>query len=80
MSEETQFEVSGFTLEPAAFGKWVAILAASPLFEGQHLSTVNINNTRTSMLKEVSGALRPTWSFSLVSVMAASPATTEAKP
>jgi MSHA biogenesis protein MshI len=79
-SDEAQFEISGFTLEPASFGKWVAILAASPLFEGQHLSTVNINNTRTSMLKEVSGALRPTWSFSLVSVMAASPATTEAKP
>lgn len=80
MSEETQFEVSGFTLEPASFGKWVAILAASPLFEGQHLSTVNINNTRTSMLKEVSGALRPTWSFNFVSVMAAPVVATEAKP
>ena len=79
-SDEAQFEISGFTLEPAALGKWVAILAASPLFEGQHLSTVNIDNARTSMQEAVSGTLRPTWSFSLVSVMAASPATTEAKP
>jgi Tfp pilus assembly protein PilN len=79
-SDEAQFEISGFTLEPAALGKWVAILAASPLFEGQYLSTVNINNTRTSMLKEVSGALRPTWSFNFVSVMAAPVAATEAKP
>jgi MSHA biogenesis protein MshI len=79
-SDEAQFEVSGFTLEPAAFGKWVALLAASPLFEGEHLSTVNIDNARTSMQEAVSGALRPTWSFSLVSVMAAPPATTEAKP
>jgi MSHA biogenesis protein MshI len=80
MSDEAQFEISGFALEPAALGKWVAILAASPLFEGQYLSTVNINNARTSMLEEVSGALRPTWSFNLVSVMAAPVATREAKP
>ena len=79
-SDETQFEVTGFTLEPAALSKWVAILAASPLLEGQNLSTVNINNARTSILNEVGGTPRPTWSFSLLSAMPQPPAATGVKP
>ncbi|MEO5661260.1 MAG: PilN domain-containing protein, partial [Polaromonas sp.] len=38
-ADDVQLEVSGFTLEPAALNGWVAKLAASPLLEGQNLST-----------------------------------------
>jgi len=69
-ADETQFEVSGFTLEPAALNEWVAKLAASPLLEGQKLSSVKLENASTATLKAVGGTPRSVWSFSLVSAMA----------
>lgn len=68
-ADETQFEVSGFTLEPAALNEWVARLAASPLLKGQKLSAVNLENASIATLKAVGSASRPLWSFSLVSTM-----------
>ena len=68
-SDETQFEITGFTLEPAALSKWVARLVESPLIDVQHFSTFNINNTSTTLLKAVGDESRPTWSFSLLSTM-----------
>ncbi len=69
-ADEAQFEVSGFTLEPAALNEWVAKLAASPLLEGQKLSAVKLENASTATLKAVGGTPRSVWSFSLVSAMA----------
>ena len=68
-SDETQFEITGFTLEPAALSKWVAKLVESPLIDVQHFSTFNITNTSTTLLKAVGDESRPTWSFSLLSAM-----------
>jgi len=62
-----QFKIRGFTLAPTALGEWVAVLAANPLFEGQSLSDVNLENTSTATLKKA----RPVWSFSLVSQISA---------
>ena len=78
-SDETQFTLTGFTLEPAALSKWVAILAASPLLEVQSFSTVNVDNASSSMLEAVGGKPRPTWSFSVRSLMTLPSATAQAK-
>lgn len=39
------FQVSGFTLEPAALNAWVAGMATHPLFQGLHLSDVQVQST-----------------------------------
>ena len=78
-SDETQFELTGFTLEPAALSKWVAILAASPLLKVQSFSTTNVDNDSTSIPKAVGGKPRPTWSFSVRSLMTQPSATAQAK-
>jgi hypothetical protein len=64
-ADDVQLEVSGFTLEPAALNDWVGKLAASPLLQGQMLSTVKVENASTAAAK----VARPMWSFSLVSAM-----------
>ncbi len=79
-ANEAQFEVSGFTLEPAALNEWVAKLAASPLLEGQKLSSVKLENASTATLKAVGGTPRPVWSFSLLSAMTQPSAATGGKP
>jgi len=68
-----RFEISGYTLEPAALNDWVARLASSPLMQGLVLSDVSVENTIATPTK-VSGAAvssgtavaRPAWSFHLV--------------
>lgn len=70
-----QFEVSGFTLEPAALNEWVAKLATNPLMQGMKLATVKVENAADpSRLPATTSAIpaavsRPTWSFSLVSAV-----------
>lgn len=54
-ADENQLVVSGFTVEPSALNDWVSKLAASPLLEGQKLSTVIVENARASALKEAGG-------------------------
>jgi Tfp pilus assembly protein PilN len=54
-ADDTQLEVSGFTLEPAALSDWVAKLGASPLLEGQKLTTVMVENTSIAATKAVIG-------------------------
>lgn len=81
-ADDTQLEISGFTLVPAALSDWVAKLAASPLLEGQKLTTVKVENASATVTKAVVGkaasvlpvalsAPPPTppamWSFHLVS-------------
>ena len=54
-----KFEVTGFTLEPAALNEWVGSLRKHPLMQSFELNTVSV--------EAVSGVQRPTWAFSLVS-------------
>ncbi len=79
-TDEAQFEVSGFTLEPAAINEWVAKLAASPILEGQKLSAVKLENASTATLKAVIGTPRQVWSFSLLSAMPQPSPVTGGKP
>lgn len=79
-----QFEVSGFTLEPAALNEWVAKLAANPLMQNMKLATVKVQNVAAAGLSSpastganTGGQGRPVWSFSLVS---AAPAADVAPP
>lgn len=55
-ADDSQLDVSGFTLEPAALNDWVAKLAASPLLQGQKLATVKVENASTATIKAASGA------------------------
>ena len=85
-ADESQLDVSGFTLEPAALNEWVAKLAASPLLKDQHLAAVKVNKvkadpaasnsaTQTGTANQVAlTARRPLWSFSLVNAVATVPA------
>lgn len=75
-----QFEVSGFTLEPAALNDWVGKLAANPLMQGMRLATVKVESVAAAQLRMPARAgagagasqaaqSRPVWSFSLVSAV-----------
>lgn len=55
-----QFEVGGFTLEPAALNEWVGKLASNPLMQAMRLATVKVDSV---------AAARPVWSFSLGSAV-----------
>lgn len=86
-AEEARFELSGFTLEPAALNVWMARLAASPLLQGQQLATVKVERAVTE-LRNAAGAPAgapgavtaaraagpAVWSFTLVSAVAVPPA------
>ena len=75
-ADESQLDVSGFTLEPAALNAWVSKLAASPLLQGQKLATVKVESVSATL----PGASRPTWSFHLVSALGKSAAAAGGKP
>lgn len=80
-ADDNQLALTGLTLEPAALNDWVSKLAASPLLEGQKLSTVKVEHASATVLKALGGAAapaasaatasaaRPMWSFSLVSAI-----------
>ncbi len=73
-ADEQQLQISGFTLEPAALNDWVGKLSASPLLEGQKLSTVQVENTTAAAKPAAQGGApaplpRAVWSFSLVSAV-----------
>ena len=84
----TRFEVSGFTLEPAALNNWVDKLSTSPLMQGLKLATVKVENATAPTAAEPKVAAsaasapmappRPVWSFNLVSVEPAAAAPTAA--
>lgn len=81
-ADSNRFEVSGFTLEPAALNEWVARLSSSPMLSGLRLATVQVENTALNAAP--AGALvpvsvgRPVWSFNLVSEQASTAATVNA--
>jgi Tfp pilus assembly protein PilN len=62
-ADSTHFEVSGFTLEPAALNEWVTRLTASPLLRGLKLATVQVDNANPPG----GTAPRQIWSFNLAS-------------
>lgn len=72
-ADSSRFEISGFTLEPAALNEWVARLGTSPLLRGLKLSNVQVENTALNTPPPSVGAalpvaaIRPVWSFNLVS-------------
>lgn len=76
--DAARFEVSGFTLEPAALNDWVARLGASPLMRDLKLSTVTVENaaanrvtvpaSANSAAAQTGKAGRAMWSFNLVSL------------
>lgn len=94
-ADANQLEVSGYTLDPAVLNDWVARLAASPLLRGQQLTAVKVENTNAAAKRAVlesgaanssqaassaAGAMRPMWSFNLVSSLARPLAAAGSKP
>lgn len=75
-ADDSQLDVSGFTLEPAALNDWVGKLAASPLLQGQKLATVKVESASAT----VPATPRPVWSFHLVSAVGKPSAATGGKP
>ena len=82
-ADDSQLEVSGFTLETEALSVWVAKLAQSPLLQGQKLTTVKVENATPTAVSAAGAAAaassassaaalapRPVWSFNLVSAVA----------
>lgn len=95
MADDHQLRLTGFTLEPAALNDWVSRLAASPLLQGQQLSTVKVEQASAAVLKTLAntptpgasvaspaaaGASRPMWSFTLVSALGKPGAVAGVKP
>lgn len=74
----TRFEVTGFTLEPAALNDWVDKLSVSPLMQGLKLATVKVEHATAATVTVPSAAAsaasapqaapRAVWSFNLVSI------------
>jgi Tfp pilus assembly protein PilN len=86
-ADDSRFELSGYTLEPAALNVWMARLAASPLLQGQQLSTIKVERAVTELrtgagapvivpgaATAASAAGPAVWSFILVSAVTAPPA------
>lgn len=72
-----RFEVTGYTLEPAALNDWVNKLSASPLMHSLKLSDVKVTNAATpgapatataAAAPAVPSGAQPRWAFTLVSV------------
>ena len=73
-----RFEVTGFTLEPAALNEWVDKLSVSPLMQGLKLATVKVENATAALaaapINAASAASSPAappravWSFNLTSI------------
>jgi Tfp pilus assembly protein PilN len=83
-ADDNRLDVSGFTLEPAVLNDWVSGLAASPLLQGQELSSVKVESTSarpTSAAPAPTPAVpasaavvsAPLWSFNLLSRVAKPP-------
>lgn len=83
-ADASRLEVAGFTLEPAALNQWVTRLSASPLMQGLQLATVQVENTAktTGGAANVTTtpALRPQWSFTLVSAQPVLPGPAASAP
>lgn len=68
-ADSSNFEVTGFALEPAALNDWVTRLGQHPLMHGLKLNAVNVKYVADSGASGTSGMrAKPMWSFNLVSV------------
>lgn len=79
-ADDSQLDVSGFTLEPAALNDWVAKLAASQLLQGQKLATVKVENASAATIKAVSGVAGAVSPATSTAVPAASAASARTSP
>jgi Tfp pilus assembly protein PilN len=70
--DANRFEVTGFTIDPAALNDWVRKLSADPLMRNLKLSAVKVENK--------SAAKGAVWSFNLTSLEPAGPIIAGAKP
>lgn len=61
--DPSRFEVSGYTLEPAALNAWVQTLATHPLMQGMQLATVRVEAAPTGGGTPPGGSPRAVWSF-----------------
>lgn len=83
-ADDQRFEIGGFTVEPAALNVWMDRLAASPLLQGQQLSTIQVEKAAIDVrdgaasLSNIAapgtlGAVRASgpaaWSFKMVSAI-----------
>ena len=86
--EQGRFEVTGFTLEPAALNEWVNKLATNPLMQGMQLATVKVESAQAAQLRvpgsvaatAQSAVSRSVWSFTLLSAVPAVDSTGATKP
>jgi len=67
----TNFEITGFTLEPSALNDWVRSLAGSPLFQGLTLSDVDVEKVESASAgvaskPSVGESKQQVWSFHLM--------------
>lgn len=78
-ADPSRFELSGFTLEPAALNTWVDTLAGSPLMRSLKLATVRVESTAATQPAVPATAVpapktpavataRAVWAFQLVNV------------
>lgn len=82
-ADEHQLEVVGFTLEPSALNDWVAKLAASPLLQGQQLTSVKVESAHAAGARagtQALGSARALWSFHLLSSIAQAAPPSGGKP
>ena len=87
--DHDRFDVTGFTLEPAALNDWVNKLAAHPHMQGMKLATVKVEGAAAAQLRVppaagapvAAGAVpRAVWSFHLLSAVPVVAAAGNAKP
>ena len=75
-ADSGRYDVSGFTLEPAALNDWVTRLGQHPLMHELKLNAVNVD-----FVTDAGGPgmkTKPMWSFSLMSAIREAPVTAPA--
>ena len=75
-ADSGRYDVSGFTLEPAALNDWVTRLGQHPLMHELKLNAVNVNFVADAGVPGMKA--KPMWSFSLMSAIREAPVTAAA--
>lgn len=78
-AEETQLEISGFTLDPLALNGWIEKMGASTLLAGQKITVLKVEKVVASKQGTTLASV-PLWSFYMVSAQNSFAGTAGAKP
>ena len=78
-ADETQLEISGFTLAPVALNGWIETMSASTLLAGQKITVLKVEKVAASKQVNTPASV-PLWSFYLVSAQTNPVAPGWAKP